>query len=68
MVPTRPGRCRPRVRVRSLIGEVDDGQPSPPACARRHDMSVNPVSEEFCRRAKTQAFTREELRPLTRAE
>jgi endonuclease/exonuclease/phosphatase family metal-dependent hydrolase len=57
------------VRVRSLIGEVDDGQPAASKLALLDTTCpVNAVSEEFCRRSKTQGLTQEELRPLTRAE
>jgi endonuclease/exonuclease/phosphatase family metal-dependent hydrolase len=56
-------------RVRSLIGEVDDGQPAASKLTLLETTCpINAVSEEFCRRAKSEAFTREELRPLTRSE
>lgn len=56
-------------RVRSLVGEVDDGQPAASKLALLNTTCpVNAISEEFCRRAKSEAFTREQLRPLTRSE
>ncbi len=57
------------VRVRSLIGEVNDGQPAPSALTLLDTVCpVNAVSEDFCRRSKTQGLSQTELRPLTRFE
>lgn len=59
----------PNVRVRSLFGEVNDGQPAASMLAIVDTTCpINAVSEDFCKRSKTQAFTQAELRPLTRPE
>ena len=63
------GPRQPRVLSRSLIGEVNDGAPDGTLLALA-DIAcpTNALTVEFCRRAKTEAFTSTELRPLTRWE
>jgi endonuclease/exonuclease/phosphatase family metal-dependent hydrolase len=63
------GPRQPGVLVKSLIGEVNDGTPEGTLLALV-DMAcpTNAVTADYCRRAKTEAFTIEALRPLTRWE
>jgi endonuclease/exonuclease/phosphatase family metal-dependent hydrolase len=64
MVPRKAG-----VLSRSLIGEVNDGMPGGTKLALVDvGCPANAFTAEYCRRAKTEAFTAQELRLLTRWE
>ncbi len=57
------------VRVRSLVGEANDGAPAAAALSLLDTTCpINEFSKDFCRRAKTTGFTQAEQRPLGRAE
>jgi hypothetical protein len=63
-IPLRPG-----VLVRSLFGEVNDGSPTESTMnLLDSECLVNAVAKDICTRAKSEFFSQEALKPLTRAD
>lgn len=63
------GPLKAGVLSKSLIGEVNDGVPAGTLLALVDTACpTNALTADYCRRAKTEAFTTEALRPLTRWE